>query len=97
MRHQLVHPLAHQSPVLFRNGERAAKVQQCLRTDLVPLPPALDQTVGHIRRAVSGRIGAGSNNKHDPKSKQKGRRNQAQEYIFWYYFREPTPSKSPTH
>ncbi len=62
-------------------------------------PPAGSQPDGgsHERRAVSGRIGAGSNNKHDPKSKQKGRRNQAQEYIFWYYFREPAPSKSPTH
>ncbi len=53
MRHQLVHPLAHQSPVLFRNGERAAKVQQCLRTDLVPLPPARDQTVGHMNAEPS--------------------------------------------
>jgi len=53
MRHQLVDTLAQQRPVALINGKVTPKVQECLLADLVALPPARDQTVGHMNAEPS--------------------------------------------
>ncbi len=46
MRHQLVDTRTQQRPIALIHGNVTSKVQQRLRTDPVPLPPARDPTVG---------------------------------------------------